>query len=121
MMEDAIESVRATERHLRSIGESWYADLLSDAAEEMEWHGWISAKDDPPKEAGEYLAVTNYGRRRIQILTFVKDLEGLDPYTFVGLRKPGWVDYDSEWGFGEWVVDYWMPKPPLPKKEGGQQ
>lgn len=32
-IDEAIDNIEATEKYLRSIGENWYADILSDAVE----------------------------------------------------------------------------------------
>ena len=44
ILNEAVDNVRAAERYLRSIGESWYADLLSDAIDMMECNGLNNAE-----------------------------------------------------------------------------
>ena len=80
--------------------------------------GWINVKDKLPEKNGAYLVVTSFfDRRRIEVLTFVHDLEKLDSYDFHGKKRPGFADYDLEFGFSERRVSHWMPLPEMPKKE----
>lgn len=81
--------------------------------------GWISVENKLPEKNGDYLVVTSFfDRRRIEVLTFVQDLEKLDSYDFHGKRRPGFADYNSEYGFSERKVSHWMPLPEPPKEDG---
>lgn len=83
--------------------------------------GWISVKDKLPDKNGDYLVVTSFfDRRRIEVLTFVQNLEKLDLYDFHGKRRPGFVDYNSEYGFSERRVSLWMPLPEIPKEDNDE-
>lgn len=78
---------------------------------------WIDVKDRLPDKSEEYLTVSAIlDKRKIKILSFVNDLEGLDPNEFKGKSRPGFVDYDSELGLFEWPVTHWMPLPNPPKQ-----
>ena len=83
--------------------------------------GWISVKDKLPDKNGDYLVVTSFfDRRRIEVLTFVQNQEKLDSYDFHGKRRPGFVDYNSEYGFSERRVSHWMPLPEIPKEDNDE-
>lgn len=59
---------------------------------------WVSVKDDPPKESGEYIVGCN------------RPGEGMVDTSF-------WFADRKEWAlFGE-LVTHWMPMPELPKGE----
>lgn len=85
---------------------------------------WISVKDRLPEKNGEYLCVwtssdpyaPNGVRQHIAIFDFSLNLHKLDKYDFAGKKRPGWCDYDSEWGWCERDdVTHWMPLPDIPK------
>lgn len=80
---------------------------------------WISVKDRLPSEDGEYLCCTDFnGHKAMHIYSFAKNLRKVDKYDFKGQNRPGWYDYDSEWGYGEMHgVTHWMSLPELPKEE----
>ena len=83
--------------------------------------GWISVKDKLSDKNGDYLVVTSFfDRRRIEVLTFVQNQEKLDSYDFHGKRRPGFVDYNSEYGFSERRVSHWMPLPEIPKEDNDE-
>lgn len=48
----------------------------------------------------------------------VKDLHKVDPCNFRGKHRPGWVDWDDEYGYYEYyAVTHWMPLPEPPEGE----
>ena len=95
--------------------------LITVAAKAPTVGGWISVKDKLPDKNGDYLVVTSFfDRRRIEVLTFVQNQEKLDSYDFHGKRRPGFVDYNSEYGFSERRVSHWMPLPEIPKEDNDE-
>lgn len=80
---------------------------------------WISVKDRLPDKNGRYLCCYDLGivsGKSIGIYSFAKNLYKVDKYDFKGMKRMGWYDYDSEWGYGEMSgVTHWMPLPELPK------
>jgi len=83
--------------------------------------GWTSVKDRMPEKPGRYLAVSDSPAgfpKLIRILMFVKDLHKVDPCNFREKHRPGWVEWDDEYGYYEYdAVTHWMPLPELPKEE----
>ena len=64
---------------------------------------WISVKDRLPKKRGEYLCVVDGLNKRPNI------------YILYYANERGFYDYDSEYGYYEVEVSYWMPLPKMPK------
>ncbi len=83
--------------------------------------GWISVKDKLPEKPGHYLTASDAPAgfpKLINILMFVKDLHETDPYNFRGKHRPGWVNWDDEYGYYEYdAVTHWMPLPEPPEGE----
>lgn len=77
---------------------------------------WHDAKQDPPKENGRYLAYYDpFGNGMAQVLTYALDLAKACPIDFEGEHRPGWYEYDSEWGYVECNnVLYWAEIPNVP-------
>lgn len=77
---------------------------------------WHDAKQDPPKENGIYLAYYSpFGNGMAQVLTYALDLGEACPIDFEGEHRPGWYEYDSEWGYIESNnVLYWADIPTTP-------
>ena len=104
---DKEELIRAL-RYDRDQYENGYADGL--AADK-----WISVKDRLP-EGGDYLTCND--SKRLHIYSYAKNLSKVDKDDFYRVRRGGWYDYDSEWGFCEVKgVTHWMPLPEPPKGE----
>ena len=80
---------------------------------------WISVDKVLPKESGLYLCYVKgfYGRGYMTVCQFTLNLEEVDAYDFVGKNHPGFFEYDSEEGFIEEPVLYWMPLPYPPTEE----
>ena len=80
---------------------------------------WISVKDRLPDKNGNYLVVSDSPIcRRILIASFAKNLEkiGMNTSPFRGKKRPGWYDYDCDWGFFEYDnVTHWLPLPEMPE------
>ena len=57
----------------------------------------------------------------LQIVSFTKNLNKVDRYDFPGkeYKRPGWFDYDGEYGYYETGEDitHWMPLPNMPKED----
>jgi len=83
--------------------------------------GWISVKDRMPEKPELYLTASDAPAgfpKLIKILMFVKGLHETDPYNFRGNHRPGWVDWDDEYGYYEYdAVTHWMPLPEPPEGE----
>lgn len=79
---------------------------------------WINVQDRLPEKAGRYLTFRNPSC--IRVTGFSLNLESVDQYEFHGMKRPGWYDYDSEYGYYEWRdITYWMPLPEPPKEVSG--
>lgn len=82
---------------------------------------WIPVTERLPEENGKYLTVFTINtippRPVMEVCCFAKDLYKVDKYDFQDKkRKPGFYQYDSEWGFFEMSdISHWMPLPPPPK------
>ena len=89
-------------------------DLLKDQSD------WIPVKEKPPEKPGHYLTASDAPAgfpKLIRILMFVKDLHETDPCNFRGKHRPGWVDWDDEYGYYEYdAVTHWMPLPEPPEE-----
>ena len=77
---------------------------------------WFDAKTNPPTEEGRYLCITKGCIvRSYEVLSYSTYLESVNEYDFQGEQRPGWYEYDSEWGYYEFPdVEYWMPLPEPP-------
>lgn len=93
-----------------------FIDWISEAPAVNEW---TSVKDRLPKKNGNYLVISNSPIcQRILIASFAKNLEKADAcaFPFRGKKRPGWYDYDSDWGYFEYDnVTHWMPLPEMPE------
>lgn len=79
---------------------------------------WISVKDRLPKKGGKYLVyIDDDWHYTIGIVYFVPNLHKYNSYVFLNERRPGWCQYDSDYGDYEVSnVTYWMPLPEPPKE-----
>lgn len=97
--------------------------MMRDAMEllKKKQYDWISVKDRLPEEPGYYLTASDAPAgfpKLIRILMHVKDLHKVDPCNFRGKHRPGWVDWDDEYGYYEYdAVTHWMPLPNPPEGE----
>lgn len=80
---------------------------------------WFDAKTNPPTKDGLYLCLTVYEGFESQpvynVRAYTNNLESVNEYAFSGETRPGWFNYDDEYGHYELRrVAYWMhlPKPP---------
>lgn len=95
--------------------------LVRDALEllkEQEAMNWINVKDGLPNENGSYLVVYKaFQYAFIGVKRFAKDLYSVDEYDFPNEHRPGWYEYDDEYGYIERNdITHWMPLPNLPEK-----
>ena len=88
---------------------------------------WHNAKTNPPKETTKkYLVLIqnpftdhpHTPKYYYKILDYSKDLYNVDDFDFCNKKgKPGWYEYDSEFGYFEVNnVAFWTELPPFPKK-----
>ncbi len=83
------------------------------------------SRDGLPNRNGEYLTIVRgmFGNIYIDIYNFASDLYEIDNYDFVKRKgKPGWYDYDSEYGYFEITnVLAWADMPEIPEeyRKGG--
>lgn len=114
-LSEAIDNVTAVEKYLRSIGETWYADIMSDTEEILNGfaddinvpnNGWISVKDRLPEM---YKAVLGYAPYHNNIWAVTIHENG-ECYLWSWLRQI--KRYDPDW---EGPITHWMPLPEPPK------
>lgn len=86
------------------IADAWYA-----AVKWADQHPhWISVKDELPKHDVEENGLITYPSVLVCLYDGYRDESYYDDI------RGEWGDYDGE-------VEYWMPMPPPPTKEGGQE
>lgn len=85
---------------------------------EQEAMSWINVKDGLPNENGSYLVVYKaFQYALVDVKRFAKDLYSVDEYDFPNEHRPGWYEYDDEYGYIERNdITHWMPLPNLPEK-----
>lgn len=95
------------------IKEKSEADFMALCADENP-NDWIPCSKRPPKEDGLYLVTMNCGYNRfiVDTLYFVSDLSSVDVDAFAYDKRPGWYEYNNEYGPNEVKgVIAWMPRP----------
>ena len=85
---------------------------------EQEAMSWINVKDGLPNENGSYLVVYKaFQYALMSVKKFAKDLYSVDEYDFPNEHRPGWYEYDDEYGYIERNdITHWMPLPNLPEE-----
>ena len=85
---------------------------------EQEAMSWINVKDGLPNKNGSYLVVYKaFQYAFVDVKRFAKDLYSVDEYDFPNEHRPGWYEYDDEYGYIERNdITHWMPLPNLPEK-----
>ena len=79
---------------------------------------WINVKDALPNENGLYLVIYKaFGLTFIDVKRFAKDLYSVDKYDFPNEHRPGWYEWNDEYGYIERNnIMHWMPLPNLPEE-----
>ena len=80
---------------------------------------WIKCSDRLPDDTGRYLVVKEYFSccRIVSVSSFTQDLYKLNEYAFKDKHRPGWWEYDEDFGYRELTnVTHWAELPPLPKE-----
>lgn len=75
---------------------------------------WIPCSERLPEEDGEYLITLRWGNypNSVETLLFTNDLSSVDRVGYAGEKRPGWYEYDSDYGCYEIDnVIAWMPRP----------
>lgn len=96
----------------------WAKEMAEDLLKEQEAMSWINVKDGLPNENGSYLVVYKaFQYAFVDVKRFAKDLYSVDEYDFPNEHRPGWYEYDDEYGYIERNdITHWMPLPNLPEK-----
>ena len=79
---------------------------------------WTSVKERLPDKNGIYLCCYNAGGNHwyFMIKSFALDLESICSHDFYNMKRPGWYDFDFEYGhFERENIEYWMPLPEPPE------
>lgn len=75
---------------------------------------WIPCNERQPEEDGEYLVTLHWSDypNSVETLHFTNDLSSVDEVGYAGEKRPGWYEYDSDYGCYEIDnVIAWMPRP----------
>jgi hypothetical protein len=75
---------------------------------------WIPCSERLPEEDGEYLVTLHWSNypNGVEALHFTNDLSSVDRVGYAGEKRPGWYEYDSDYGCYEIDnVIAWMPHP----------
>ena len=73
----------------------------------------------PPKVGGKYLVTLHYiTHDTVETAYYSKNLYKVDEYDFYDKRRPGWYNYDSEYGYYEQTDVIAWRKLIEPYKEG---
>ena len=117
---DAIEKLQQIAGHYEQSAHDYFKDVCY-YLERMP--KWIPVTERLPEDGGclvSYLVNTIPPHRSIDICYFAKNLYKIDKYDFADKkRKPGFYQYDSEYGYYERAgITHWMPLPQPPESEG---
>lgn len=80
---------------------------------------WTSVKERLPDKNGLYLCCYDAGGGHwyITIRSFTNNLEEVSNHDFYKINRPGWYDFDFEYGYFERKnIEYWMKLPEPPKE-----
>lgn len=75
---------------------------------------WIPCNERQPEEDGEYFVTLRWSDypNSVDTLHFTNDLSSVDRVGYAGEKRPGWYEYDSDYGCYEIDnVIAWMPRP----------
>lgn len=75
---------------------------------------WILCNERQPEEDGEYIVTLRWDNypNSVETLHFTNDLSSVDGVGYAGEKRPGWYEYDSDYGCYEIDnVIAWMPRP----------
>lgn len=75
---------------------------------------WIPCNERQPEEDGKYLVTLRWSDypNSVETLHFSNDLSSVDGVGYAGEKRPGWYEYDSDYGCYEIDnVIAWMPRP----------
>lgn len=108
--------------YLRDIEKSIRKMLIDQIANEKKQESkWIPVSERLPEKRGDYLVTqkatfTDYVY--ISVIGYALNLHDVDEYDFADKKRPGWYEYDNEWGYRELDdVVAWMPLPQPYKAE----
>lgn len=106
---------------IRAKSKDDFIALCADESRSENPNKWIPVSERLPEKNGPYLVTqkatfTDYVY--ISAIGYAHNLYDVDEYDFADKKRPGWYEYDSEWGYQELDgVIAWMPLPEPYKAE----
>lgn len=102
----------------RAIGPDEVRFSMNDIRENLDniptEYDWIPCNERQPEEDGEYLVTLRWSNypNSVETLHFTNDLSSVDKVGYAGEKRPGWYEYDSDYGCYEIDnVIAWMSRP----------
>lgn len=79
---------------------------------------WNMCKNGLPLKSGKYLVIRLiFKHLSVDTMYFASDLSNLDQYSFKYKKRPGFYDFDSEYGYYEVdKVIAWGETPEIPRE-----
>ena len=132
--QEAIRAIEALQRPIMREESNYYQFKFSGMSEAREAvenlpsvspqqkvEKWIPVNERLPEKGGDYLVTqkTSFSDYVYEsVASYALNLHDVDEYDFADKKRPGWHEYDPEWGYRELDdVVAWMPLPDPYKAE----